>query len=161
MCGWAVGIKWVPVKQAHSSSRDVRVANFREMKFGMPRSRRHACIDGVGNGEGVSPFPLPSWLGGLGSVVRPKTKLGHIKRRGTPVVEGKLGILWDLYIGLFDHYWTLTGKIAGPAQKRQDSHYQPGHFQVSRVSWGSKGLQLRTRPVSLRDPGHLYIMCCK
>ena len=37
-------------------------------------------------------YPLPSRLGVSGERLEPKTKLGHIKRRRTPVVEGKSGI---------------------------------------------------------------------
>ena len=57
----------------------LRVANFREMKFGTPRGW------GMGIGEGVS-----SRLGGMG-------ERRELPQRGpgrkTPVVEGKLGIL--------------------------------------------------------------------
>jgi len=78
----------------------LRVANFREMKFGTSRSRRSRRREGWGMGRG---YP-PSRLGGLGErrelppagsgvEPRPKTNFGHIKRRRTLVVEGKLGIL--------------------------------------------------------------------
>jgi len=78
-----------------------RVANFQKMKFGTRRERRRdrdaVGVEGVGNGEGN---PLPSRLGGLGaswappagSGAEPKMNLGHIKRRRTPVIEGKSGI---------------------------------------------------------------------
>ena len=116
-----------------------RVANFREMKFGTPRSRRRRR-----RGEWGGGIPLPSRLGGLGE----RRELPQQSPGWSP--GRKLGILWDLYIGLFDRYRTLTGKIAGPVQKRQESQVIWTHFQVSRVSCeSSKGLKLRTRPVSL------------
>jgi len=68
-----------------------RVANFREMKFGTPRSST-----GWGMGRGYPP---------------PQPTSGSGERRELP-----------------------SGVRGG----------------------GSKGLQLRTRPVSLGDPGHLY-----
>jgi len=129
------------------------IAHFWEMKFGIvPRRRDWASREGGCEGG----IPLPSRLGGLGERrelpqwgPEPKTNLGHIKRHRTPVAEGKLGISSDIYIGLLDRYWASACKVAGPAKK---TSRQPGYFQVSRVSCiGSKGLQLRTRPVSMGD----------
>ena len=49
--------------QAYCIPPRPRVANFREMKFGTRRSRRHRCR---GGGERRGGVPLPSRLGGLG-----------------------------------------------------------------------------------------------
>jgi len=85
-------------------------------KWHLGRQDRDAV--GVERGGEWGGYPLRSRLGGLGEHREllqrgPKTNFWHIKHRRTPAVEGKLGVLWDIYICLFDHCWTLTGKIAG------------------------------------------------
>jgi len=108
------------VESCRKVPANIGLPTFRKWNLGH-RNRDAVCVKGLGNGEGVSPSSADK--GVWGSVVgspsgvraepRPKTNFGHIKHRRTPV-EGKLGILWDIYICLLDRYWTLTGKIVGP-----------------------------------------------
>jgi len=127
-----------------------RVANFREMKFGMvPKA-------GMGKGWGYPPHQLTrgpggaSWASPVGSGL-PITNFEAYK-----ALQNACG--WRKVRYFFRHLYRLIGPLLDidwqNIRASAETSRQPGHFQVSRLSCvGSKGLHLRTRLVSLSDPG--------
>ena len=117
---------------------------------------RDAEIERSG-GEWGGGIPLPSRLWGLG------------ERRGGPAEykfqaykSSQNACGWRKIRCFVRHLYMLIGPLLDinwqNSRVGAKTSRQPGHFQVSRVSCiRLKGLQLRMRPVSLVDPGHLYI----
>ena len=82
-----------------------------------------------------------SWLAlwtppaGSGVEPRPKTNLGHIERRRTPVVEGKSGISWDIYNGL---HKTQKSCVSDWFQKWQ--RYKRCNSSIASSEWKKFGI---------------------